>query len=80
MKAAKANGVIVSRAWLQHVFRVAPKLSSIATASGKDTFGRCTTCGHLEDALKNSWVQGNCSGATKTKEARLQHIMLERAG
>eukprot|EP00965_Chrysotila_dentata_P097510 3222525-Pleurochrysis_carterae.AAC.1 len=69
MRAAKADDEIVSRAWFQHFFRVAPELSKIAIASGKEKFGRCTTCGNLEDALKKARLAGNASEVARTKEA-----------
>eukprot|EP00965_Chrysotila_dentata_P083804 2766211-Pleurochrysis_carterae.AAC.3 len=68
MTAAKAEKDVqlVSRAWFQHVFREAPALSKITIASGKESFGRCTTCGNLEEAVKKARLGGNASEVVKT--------------
>eukprot|EP00965_Chrysotila_dentata_P245812 6206789-Pleurochrysis_carterae.AAC.7 len=77
-RAGEAN-LMVSRTWLNHVVRIAPELSKIAISSEKENFGRCTTCGDLEEVIKSARFRGDGELVALKKQERLDHIMRERA-
>ena len=47
------------RWWFGHVFTYHPELSHITIASGKENFGRCTTCADLEQKIKDARKTGD---------------------
>eukprot|EP00965_Chrysotila_dentata_P233263 6199493-Pleurochrysis_carterae.AAC.1 len=79
LSTAKEADLLVSRTWFNHLFRVAPELSTIGIASGKENFGRCTTCGNLEEAIRSARARGDAQTMLSKKQERLDHIMKERA-
>eukprot|EP00965_Chrysotila_dentata_P193050 6175512-Pleurochrysis_carterae.AAC.1 len=80
MRAANTpESQIYSAVWFGHVFRTSPRLDHITIASGKENFGRCTTCGNLEAALHAARCDGDRQKVLDKKAERLAHYLLEKA-
>ena len=70
---------IPSEDWFRKVFRTAPELQHIQIASGKENFGRCSTCTRLAHALSKARKSGKTQDLIDAKAQRLSHYRLERA-
>lgn len=49
---------ICARAWFSHIFAYHPELRHVTIASGKENFGRCTTCAGLEQKIADARKKG----------------------
>eukprot|EP00965_Chrysotila_dentata_P253326 6211190-Pleurochrysis_carterae.AAC.1 len=58
---------------------MAPEFRGIGIASGKENFGRCTTCGNLEEAIRKARYSQDAQLLLRKKQERFDHIKRERA-
>eukprot|EP00965_Chrysotila_dentata_P066070 2187305-Pleurochrysis_carterae.AAC.1 len=69
---------VCKKDWFTFVFKADPRLADITIASGKENFGRCSTCSTFDVEIKVAQKAGDAK-VLVLKQGRRDRLLLERA-